>query len=87
MRLISRKSKGLGLTRKKEIDRDRILDAAERVILESGGRNFTLEEMRNGLVSHVGNPSLEARRVEAFSRRDGTGAKGYEAAISRTIES
>src|ERR1700756_1380579 len=31
------------LTRKKEIDRDRILDAAERVILESGGRNFTLD--------------------------------------------
>jgi AcrR family transcriptional regulator len=31
------------LTRKKEIDRDRILDAAEAVILESGGRNFTLD--------------------------------------------
>jgi AcrR family transcriptional regulator len=43
MRLVSRKCKGLGLTRKKEIDRDRILDAAERVILESGGRNFTLD--------------------------------------------
>ena len=43
MRLISRKSKRLGLTRKKEIDRDRILDAAERVILESGGRNLTLD--------------------------------------------
>ena len=29
--------------RKKEIDRDRILDAAEAVILESGGRSFTLD--------------------------------------------
>src|SRR6202166_5002025 len=43
MRLLSRKSKGLILTRKKEIDRDRILDAAEHVILASGGRNFTLD--------------------------------------------
>jgi AcrR family transcriptional regulator len=31
------------LTRKKEIDRDRILDAAEAVILESVGRSFTLD--------------------------------------------
>ena len=29
--------------RKKEIDRDRILDAAEAVILESGGQSFTLD--------------------------------------------
>src|SRR5258708_8473629 len=43
MRLTSRKSKRLILTRKKEIDRDRILDAAEAVILESGGRRFTLD--------------------------------------------
>lgn len=43
MRLISRKSKGVFLTRKKEIDRDRILDAAEAVILESGGQSFTLD--------------------------------------------
>jgi AcrR family transcriptional regulator len=34
---------GVCLTRKKEIDRDRILDAAESVILESGGRTFTLD--------------------------------------------
>ena len=34
---------GAILTRKKEIDRDRILDAAEAVILESGGRSFTLD--------------------------------------------
>lgn len=31
------------MTRKKEIDRDRILDAAEAVILDSGGRTFTLD--------------------------------------------
>jgi AcrR family transcriptional regulator len=31
------------LTRKKEIDRDRILDAAESVILDSGGQAFTLD--------------------------------------------
>jgi AcrR family transcriptional regulator len=31
------------LGRKKEIDRDRILDAAEAVILESDGRSFTLD--------------------------------------------
>ena len=43
MRLASRKCKRLNLTRKKEIDRDRILDAAEGVILDSGGRTFTLD--------------------------------------------
>src|ERR1700675_2039651 len=43
MRLTSRKCKGQNLTRKKEIDRDRILDAAESVILDSGGRSFTLD--------------------------------------------
>src|ERR1700744_4364854 len=43
MRLGSRKSKGLNLTQKKEIGRDRILDAAESVILGSGGRSFTLD--------------------------------------------
>ncbi|MEM4986281.1 TetR/AcrR family transcriptional regulator [Collimonas sp. H4R21] len=31
------------MTRKKVIDRDRVLDAAEAVILEFGGRNFTLD--------------------------------------------
>ena len=31
------------MARKKEIDRDRILDAAEAVILKSGGRSFTLD--------------------------------------------
>ena len=42
MRLASRKAR-LRLTRKKEIDQTRILDAAEQVILESGGRDFTLD--------------------------------------------
>src|ERR1700692_1600186 len=37
------KARGSILTRKKEIDRDRILDAAEAVILESGGKSFTLD--------------------------------------------
>src|ERR1700728_4539678 len=36
-------TQGVILARKKEIDRDRILDAAEAVILESGGQNFTLD--------------------------------------------
>ena len=31
------------MTRRKEIDRDQILDAAEHVIVESGGRDFTLD--------------------------------------------
>ena len=31
------------MTRKKEIDRDRILDAVESVILDSGGRTLTLD--------------------------------------------
>jgi AcrR family transcriptional regulator len=31
------------LTRKKEIDRDRVLDAAEHVMVEAGGLNFTLD--------------------------------------------
>jgi AcrR family transcriptional regulator len=31
------------VTRRKEIDRDRILDAAEHVLVESGGRNLTLD--------------------------------------------
>lgn len=31
------------MTRRKEIDRDAVLDAAEAVILETGGRSFTLD--------------------------------------------
>jgi len=31
------------VTRRKEIDRDKVLDCAESIILESGGRHFTLD--------------------------------------------
>ena len=31
------------MARKREIDKDKVLDAAEAVILESGGRYFTLD--------------------------------------------
>ena len=31
------------MTRKKEIDKEKVLDAAESLILESGGRLFTLD--------------------------------------------
>src|ERR1700751_5287177 len=41
---------GVILMRKKEIDRDRVLDAAEAVILESGGRSFTLD----AVAAHAG---------------------------------
>ena len=43
MQLISRKSQGEVVTRKKEIDKEKVLDAAESLILESGGRLFTLD--------------------------------------------
>lgn len=33
----------MALARRKEIDRDHILDSAEEIILESGGRQFTLD--------------------------------------------
>src|SRR6202167_3260121 len=89
MRLDSRKSKGLNLTRKKEIDRDRILDAAEAVILESGARSFTLDAVaaragisKGGLVYSFATKddlvyaALEremARFHEAVRRRGGGG--------------
>lgn len=39
------------MARKKEIDRERVLDAAEAVILESGGKSFTLDAVaeRSGI--------------------------------------
>src|SRR5271155_3703247 len=89
IRLLSRKCKGLNLTRKKEIDRDRILDAAESVILESGGRTFTLDAVaeragisKGGLVysfatkDDLVHAALErevARFQEAVRRRVGGG--------------
>src|SRR5471032_1857150 len=92
MRLISRKSKGSILTRKKEIDRDRILDAAEAVIRESGGRSFTLDAVaeragisKGGLVYSFATKdklvyaALEREVThfqEAVGRRLGTGPTG-----------
>jgi AcrR family transcriptional regulator len=77
------------LTRKKEIDRDRVLDAAEAVILESGGRSFTLDAVaeragisKGGLVysfatkDDLVRAALEremARFREAVRRRVGDG--------------
>jgi AcrR family transcriptional regulator len=75
MRLASRKSKGLGLTRKKEIDRDRILDAAESVILDSGGRIFTLDAVaeRAGI--------SKGGLVYTFATKDGL----FRAALEREV--
>ena len=77
------------MTRKREIDRDRILDAAEAVILESGGRSFTLDAVaaradisKGGLVysfatkDDLVHAALEremARFQEAVRRRAGGG--------------
>jgi AcrR family transcriptional regulator len=77
------------LGRKKEIDRHRILDAAEAVILESGGRSFTLDAVavragisKGGLVysfatkDDLVHAALEremARFREAVHRRVGGG--------------
>ena len=77
------------MSRKKEIDRDRILDAAEVVIRESGGRSFTLDAVaaragisKGGLVysfatkDDLVHAALEremARFREAVHRRVGGG--------------
>jgi AcrR family transcriptional regulator len=102
MRLISRKCKGSILTRKKEIDRDRILDAAEAVILESGGRSFTLDAVaeragisKGGLVYTFATKdglvyaTLEremARFQEAVGRRRGGGPIGPAELVLAHIE-
>jgi AcrR family transcriptional regulator len=77
MRLASRKSKGLNLTRKKEIDRDRILDAAESVILDSGGRTFTLDAVaeRAGI--------SKGGLVYTFATKDGLVRAALEREVSR----
>src|ERR1700687_3324639 len=80
MRLISRKSKGLILTRKKEIDRDRILDAAERVILESGGRNFTLDAVAESAGISKGG------LVYSFATKDGLVRAALEREVTRFQE-
>jgi AcrR family transcriptional regulator len=80
MRLISRKSKRLILTRKKEIDRDRILDAAEAVILESGGRSFTLDAVaeRAGI--------SKGGLVYSFATKDGLVRAALEREVTRFQE-
>jgi AcrR family transcriptional regulator len=80
MRLVSRKSKGLNLTRKKEIDRDRILDAAEGVILDSGGRTFTLDAVaeRAGI--------SKGGLVYTFATKDGLVRAALEREIARFQE-
>ncbi|WP_202754991.1 TetR/AcrR family transcriptional regulator [Burkholderia cenocepacia] len=80
------------MARKKEIDRDRVLDAAGAVILESGGRNFTLDAVaersgisKGGLVYTFATKdqlilaTLEremSRFQEAVRRRLGSGRTG-----------
>ena len=80
MRLISRKCKGSNLTRKKEIDRDRILDAAEGVILDSGGRKFTLDAVaeRAGI--------SKGGLVYTFATKDGLVRAALEREVSRFQE-
>ena len=68
------------MTRKKEIDRDRILDAAEQVILESGGRNFTLDAVaeRAGI--------SKGGLVYSFATKDGLVRAALEREITRFQE-
>ena len=53
------------MTRKKEIDKEKVLDAAESLILESGGRLFTLDAVaeRAGI--------SKGGLVYTFSSKDG----------------
>jgi AcrR family transcriptional regulator len=90
------------VTRKKEIDRDRVLDAAEAVILESGGRNFTLDAVaeragisKGGLVYtfatkdgliHAALEREVARFQEAVRRRLGSGPTGPVELVLAHIE-
>jgi AcrR family transcriptional regulator len=90
------------LTRKKEIDRDRILDAAETVILETGGRSFTLDAVaeragisKGGLVYsfatkdglvHAALEREVARFQEAVRRRLGSGPTGPVELVLAHIE-
>lgn len=90
------------MTRKKEIDRDRILDAAEAVILKSGGQSFTLDAVaaragisKGGLVysfatkDDLVHATLEreiARFREAVRRRVGGGPIGPVELVLAHIE-
>jgi AcrR family transcriptional regulator len=68
------------VTRKKEIDRDRILDAAEQVILESGGRDFTLDAVaeRAGI--------SKGGLVYTFATKDGLVRAALEREVTRFQE-
>ena len=95
-------ARGDVLTRKKEIDRDRVLDAAEAVILESGGRSFTLDAVaeragisKGGLVYsfatkddlvHATLERVMARFREAVHRRVGDGPTGPVELVLAHIE-
>lgn len=75
------------MTRKKEIDRDRVLDAAEVVILESDGRDFTLDAVakqagisKGGLVYHF--PTKDALVRAALERE----VARFEAAVGQRLE-
>ena len=90
------------MTRKKEIDRDKVLDAAEAVILDSGGRNFTLDAVaeragisKGGLVYtfatkdglvHAALEREMARFQEAVRRRLGSGPTGPVELVLAHIE-
>ena len=80
MRLVSRKCKGFSLTRRKEIDRNRILDAAESVILNSGGRSFTLDAVaeRAGI--------SKGGLVYSFATKDGLVRAALEREVGRFQE-
>jgi AcrR family transcriptional regulator len=65
------------VTRRKEIDRDRILDAAEHVIVESGGRTFTLDAVaeRAGI--------SKGGLVYSFATKDGLVRAALEREVAR----
>ncbi len=77
MRLFSRKRQGEVVTRKKEIDREQVLDAAESIILESGGRLFTLDAVaeRAGI--------SKGGLVYTFSSKDGLIYAALEREVAR----
>ncbi|MCU1788059.1 TetR/AcrR family transcriptional regulator [Pectobacterium polaris] len=68
------------MTRKKEIDREQVLDAAESIILESGGRLFTLDAVaeRAGI--------SKGGLVYTFSSKDGLIYAALEREVARFQE-
>lgn len=68
------------MTRKKEIDKEHVLDAAEGIILESGGRLFTLDAVaeRAGI--------SKGGLVYTFSSKDGLIYAALEREITRFQE-